>query len=468
MQGGGIENMEELIYTKDNKVVILGLGYVGLPLAIAMAERQFNVIGIEIREEVVRSINNGIPHFYEPTMQERLQKVVKEGCLRAFNTIPDDCDADVFIITVGTPLGKDGRVRLDMVVHAITEVAQKMKDNSLIILRSTVKLGTTRNIVKPILDKTNCSYHLAFCPERILEGQALKDLFELPQIVAGSSEEAMIRAERIFQRLTPTVIKVRSLETAEMIKLVDNTWRDVRFGYANEIAKICDVVGANAFEVINAGRKEYPRTDVALPGLVGGPCLSKDSYILQESVEALDISLDIIMSARKTNELQPAESVEFITKMIEKIGGFPKRLKIALLGLAFKGKPATDDLRGTMAVPVLEELRKKFDNAEFFSFDAIVSSTDVHSLGINYADSLEKALAETHLALILNNHPIFENYSVARLTYLMAKPAIVYDFWNTMDVYIPSFTDNVFYISVGSHKLCETIIETKLCQRKNI
>src|SRR5262249_12908678 len=154
--------------------------------------------------------------------------------------------ATVYIITVGTPLDDKGRVRLDMIENTAAEVANHMKRGDLIILRSTVKIGTTSNVVYPILKNAGVDFEVAFCPERTLEGQALKELRELPQIVGGKTVKTAVRASQIFQFLTPTVVRVGTVEAAEMIKLIDNASRDVHFAFSNEVARLCDKGGISA------------------------------------------------------------------------------------------------------------------------------------------------------------------------------------------------------------------------------
>ena len=250
----------------DRSVCVLGLGYVGLTLAATMASVGFRVWGIEIRPQVVADLRKGRPHFHEPGLQDHLSRTVESGALTVHESIPADCDATVYIITVGTPLGPNGRARLDMIEHTAREVAGAMPPNALVVLRSTVRLGTTRNVVAPILEATGRAYDLAFCPERTLEGSALKELRTLPQIVGGATLQATVRASQLFQFITVTTIRVANLETAETIKLVDNTQRDVHFAFSNEVARICDAIGVSAAEVINAGKLGYPAHQPAAAG----------------------------------------------------------------------------------------------------------------------------------------------------------------------------------------------------------
>ena len=267
------------------RVVVVGLGYVGLTLAVALAQRGLQVVGLERRAEVVDMTNRGQPHFSEAGLAKALASVVESGHLVACTVLDPAARADYYIITVGTPLIAGTTMpRLDMIEAASREVAEHMGEGASVILRSTVKLGTTRQVVRPILAASGKQFHLSMCPERTLEGAAMQELAVLPQVVSGETPRAADLAAGLFSRLTSTIMRVSSLEAAEMIKLIDNTSRDVRFAFANEVARACDAAGINAGEVIRVGKFGYPRTDVALPGLVGGPCLEKDPHILMASL----------------------------------------------------------------------------------------------------------------------------------------------------------------------------------------
>jgi len=443
--------MTELACFQDRQVCVLGLGYVGLTLAVAMADVGFKVLGVEIRDEVLTLLNKGEAHFHEPGLQERLRRVIRSGHLQCAKRIPDSWSGSVFIITVGTPLDTQGRSRLDMVQNVAREVAARMNNESLVIMRSTVKLGTTRKVVWPLLATNGKQFDLAFCPERTLEGKALTELRQLPQIVGGMTSQAAVRASQLFQFITPTVVRVSNLETAEMIKLIDNAQRDVAFAYANEVARACDAIGVSAAEVIQAGKLGYPRTNLPMPGPVGGPCLEKDSHILAEGLRDLGVEPEITMAARRTNENQPGEVVAYLRSYTDALSGFSMKPVITLMGIAFKGQPATDDLRGTMARPVFARLRDSYPIAEFRGFDAVASANDIKGFGLSPTSSLQQAFKGASLVLILNNHPVFSAMDIEELAKEMQAPGLIYDFWNcfkTADLHLPV---GISYIALGSH-----------------
>jgi UDP-N-acetyl-D-mannosaminuronic acid dehydrogenase len=437
---------------KDRTVCILGLGFVGLTLAAIMAEAGFHIVGVEIREDVLKKLEAGIAHFYEPGLTDAMLRAVKNGRLELHNAIPTDCGATVYVITVGTPLGPEGRVNLDSVTRIACQIAERVKDGDMVILRSTVKIGTTECLVRPIVAKSGKDFQIAFCPERTIEGQALDELRYLPQIIGAADHDAVTRAAQLFNFITPTVIRVSNAETAELIKLVDNGRRDLLFGYANEVARICDTIGISAAEVIRSGRFGYTRTDLPMPGPVGGPCLSKDPHILVESVEQFGIYPEITIAARLVNERQPSELVEYIRKCAAATAKFPAAPRIALLGIAFKGRPPTDDVRGTMAIPIHRALVKAFPNASIVVHDPIVNAETLRSLEMMPIDSVANAFAETSVALILNNHATYATMAIETLMQNMARPALVYDCWNNFVDWPIQVPSGIRYVALGSHR----------------
>lgn len=433
----------------DKSVCIIGLGYVGLTLATAMADVGFNVLGVEIRDNVLKLLQQGQAHFHEPGLEEKMQHCINQGRLTFCKEIPASWLGSVYIITVGTPLGQNGRSRLDMIEHAADEVARRLKPNDIIIMRSTVKLGTTQEVVKPILEKQKVPFDLAFCPERTLEGKALHEIRALPQIVGGITLASSVRAAQIFQFLTPTVVRVSSVETAELIKLIDNAQRDVHFAYANEVAMIADAIGVSAKEVIEAGKLGYPRTNLPMPGPVGGPCLEKDPYILAEGLEKYNLKPQITMQARKLNEELPKYIAQQILHTFKSHHNQTPR-KITLMGIAFKGQPATDDLRGTMAKPIFAAIKDIYPEAKYCGYDAVVQADAIADFGLTPCASLEEAFKGSDIILILNNHPVFFNMPLQMLAKTLAPKSIIYDCWNSFTASNLELPHGVIYASLGS------------------
>jgi nucleotide sugar dehydrogenase len=326
-----------------------------------------------------------------------------------------------------------------------------MIGGSLVIGRSTLMIGTMDKIVKPIQDKSKKVYDLAFCPERTLEGKALEELKYLPQIIGSNSIKSSNRAAQIFQFLTPTIIKVSSLKAAETIKLIDNVSRDVNFAFANEVATICDEIGINAYEVISAGKQGYPRTNIPLPGPVGGPCLSKDPYILIQSLSMREFKPKITISARETNEKISEYTSKVVLNHVKKFKNkYDSKLKISLLGLAFKGRPETDDLRGTTAIPIFNTLKDKFPGADFYGWDKLVNDNKIIKLGLIPLKSLDEAFENSDVVIILNNHKDFSNISLIHKSRKMNAYGLIYDLWNHFSNKKHNLENNVVYNALGN------------------
>ncbi len=434
-----------------HSVCVVGLGYVGLTLSTALADARISVLGLEKRDDVVELTNKGKPHFSENGMPEVLADVTKNGYLKAVKSLEKYDACDIYIITVGTPLDLSGKARLDFIEAATKQVAEHMENGALVILRSTVKVGTARNVVMPLLKASGKVFDLAMCPERTLEGNALHEIKNIPQVVGADTTQAMQRATDLFYRLTHTVVKLDSLEAAEILKLVDNTYRDVQFAFANEVARVCEGFGVNACEIIKGGKLGYSRTNVALPGLVGGPCLEKDPHILWQSANEIGLDLQITRASRAVNENQPSETVDFIYKeYITRFG--QKQPVIAMLGMAFKGIPATDDLRGSMSLKVLMALRQKFDDAEYRLYDFVVSKSQMQQMISNCTvfETFEETIKKSDIVIIANNHPDFRKYSPSVMIGRMNSGGFIYDYWNHFSSKLPAEIKPRSYFSVGN------------------
>ena len=434
----------------DANVCIVGLGFVGLTLAVVLGSVGFHVDGVEISEEVRTHLSGGRAHFHEPGLDNRLARLLSEGRLRISASIPVDTPATVFIVTVGTPLGDNGRVRLDMIERAAQSIRERLKPGDMVVLRSTVRLGVTRSVVMPVLDAAGVPYDIAFCPERTVEGQAMAELRLLPQVVGAFNVHARIRATRLFNFLTPTVVQVGSLEVAEMVKLMDNTYRDISFAFANELAQMCDAAGLNAVDVIKAGNLGYQRTNVPMPGPVGGPCLGKDPHILAEAMESFGFRPELTLTGRRIHEGLADWSAKIIRDAAKAMPGMPDDPVIAVMGLAFKGRPPTDDLRGTPAVAVLAALRQMFPCATFRGFDAMVTPEKIRQVfAIEPISTIQEAMLAANIVVIANNHPVFAPMPIESLADGMASPGIIYDFWNHFLADEMMLRPGVRYIGLG-------------------
>jgi nucleotide sugar dehydrogenase len=415
----------------DRSVCMIGMGYVGLTLAVAMAEVGFRVHGVEINSDTVASIRAGRAPFKETGLDQRLSPQVATGVLTASQDWPAPGACNVYIVTVGTPLASGDKVtNLDSIRAVTRRLAQNLRPGNMVILRSTVRVGVSRQIVKAVLDETGIPYDLAFCPERTLEGKALQELRTLPQIVGGVNHASSVRAAQVFNYLTPTTIRVSDLETAEMIKLINNTQRDLMFAFANEVAEICDSIGVSAPEVIEAGNMGYPRGGMPLPGPVGGPCLEKDPYILAEGVPGFGADARLTMLGRQVNEALPARAAAAVAEEVATRIPRERVAKGVIMGVAFKGRPETSDLRGTLAIPLIAELKKHYPRAELVAYDPAVPDEDIRALGVSPVATADEAFRDAAFVVYQNNNVAFSRLNLAMLSQLMQQDGVIYDMWN--------------------------------------
>lgn len=435
------------------KIAVMGMGYVGLTLAVVLAKNGFKVYGIEINKEIVENLKKGIPHFHEKRLDSFLRHQLMLGNLKICDSLPNE-KIDVYIICVATPLKKESKTpNIDYVGNVLVNVANHMKQISLIILRSTVPVGTARNVVLPLLEKQSGlkageDFLLAVAPERTAEGRAIVELETNPQIIGGLDEKSVRLASDLFRKIVPTVINASSLEAAEMIKILDNTYRDVRFAYANEIAMVCEKLHLDATELINAANTHYPRNNIPVPSPgVGGACLSKDPYLLIGLAKEVGDGAKLIEECRGINEYIPIQIVQRIKAKLEEFNKDIKNVKIFIVGFAFKGEPETSDMRESTTLWFLQELKRYASN--IYGFDPVVDKEELKQLDINVCDTIQEGFSNADVILFLNNHKSYLDLDPFEICSKMNKPAIFYDAWRMFEKRLFDDIDGVCYMGVG-------------------
>jgi len=431
------------------KVCIIGMGYVGLTLAVAMSDVGYNVIGIETNNSILDCLKNKEAHFSEVGLNEKLRQVIEDKKFTFSNNLSDAASATTYIITVGTPVLQDKSTNFASIDGVCNGLKNILKDGDLVILRSTIQVGTTENFVKPILDQSNCKYHLAFCPERTLEGKALLELSELPQIIGAIDEESSKRANQLFSLLSQEIVNVPSVKTAELVKLANNTFRDYTFAFANELAQVSDALGVSAVEVIHAANHNYPRCQLPIPGPVGGPCLEKDPYILASSLEGTGTSAQLALLGRKVNEQLP---VWTIRALLEKFALKSKReaRSISICGLAFKGRPETSDLRGSLAFAMVEHILEILPEAKIRGWDPVSPYEETKSLGIDICETFEDACVGADIVLFQNNHVFFQGEHIEKEISTLSENGLVFDYWGNKYNRFKSLPNEIEYLTLGS------------------
>jgi UDP-N-acetyl-D-mannosaminuronic acid dehydrogenase len=430
-------------------VGIIGLGYVGLTLAVALASRGVKVYGAEKNEQLKEQLRQGKPHFFERGLDLMLKRELANNTFRIVDKIPDYCD--IYVPCVSTPFDKI-RNEPDLTVFrgAANELKESLSKGSLVINRSTVPVGATRKIMLPILEETGMKcgidFGLAYAPERTLEGKAMEELFSNSQIIGGHDEMSAVRAAGLFRIITPTIVNVSSLETAEIIKLLDNSYRDVTFGFANEFATVCEDLGLDAIEVIKSANIHYPRNRIPVPSPgVGGTCLTKDGRILMHSSPNKEMAF--IPAARKINEYIPARMVDRIFKKMDELGMDTQNARFFLCGFAFKGDPETDDLRDSTCLWFLDELKKRTSN--IVGFDPVVENYKIEEKGVRMVDDLKEGFHEADVVVVLNNHKMYNSLDLSEYAKKMKSPGIIFDSWRKFELPHDLAKRGIHHMSIG-------------------
>jgi UDP-N-acetyl-D-mannosaminuronic acid dehydrogenase len=433
---------------ENSPLCLIGLGYVGLPLALRFVDAGFEVWGIEKNDQVRENLLDGIPHVHEPGMPAHLRAALKTGRFHLSSDIPADVHFRSFIISVGTPLMPDGSVNFSGVRSTTQQIVDVARPGALVMLRSTVAVGTTREVVRPMLDQIP-GLELAFCPERTLQGRAFDELRTLPQIVAGENTKVRARASRMFHAITPCVVEVSSLEVAEIVKLTANAFRDVTFAFANEAARLCDAVGVSATEVVQAGGLGYPRGTMPRPGPVGGSCLTKDPAILASSFHSYGLGTpEVVDAARRANERIPTDAVKLIAEALDEFS-FTGQPTATVLGIAFKGSPETGDVRGSQSVELMSALSDRYPGIGIRSHDRVSTPADHAMLGYQQCESVVDAVCNAHILVIGNDHPSYAALDLAEVVKGMAQPAVVYDLWGLHKAHASRLPARVGYFAPG-------------------
>jgi UDP-N-acetyl-D-mannosaminuronic acid dehydrogenase len=411
-----------------NTIGVVGLGYVGLTLAVTLARKGFTVHGVDASPAVLDALGQGRPHLFEPGVEEGVRAFLGER-LHVAAELPRD-GIDAAIICVSTPVGADHTPELGNLRAAARHVGERSGPGTLVIVRSTVPVGASRAVVLPELAARWSRPRLAFAPERTIQGQALRELEELPQVVGGLDADSTQAASELFARVTRRVVPVSSLEAAELVKLVNNCHTDLIYSYGNEVAMMAESWRLDPLEVIRAANLEYPRPDLARPGFVGGACLSKDPYILVSAARAAGYTPWLVGQARGLNERMPAHVAERLVALIRRARGRAEGARLSVLGWAYKGWPPTDDMRGTPVVSMLPLLRAA--GLALRGHDYLVAPEVIRGLGAEPV-SPEEAFDGADAVLVITNHPEYAKLDLGALLPKLRRPAVLYDCWRILD-----------------------------------
>lgn len=422
----------------DKKICVVGLGYIGLPLAVTLAEHGYLVSGYDTDKRIISMTNMGQAHISEPGVQEALAAAIAKGRLKA-TSVPEK--ADIFVVAVPTPFlqNKEGRLIPDLsyVESAIFAIAPFLEPNNVIIIESTAPVGTTEKVnqwvksARPDLDQDLSSSRkldvgLAYCPERILPGNALSELRTNDRVIGGLTPTCAEEAKAMYEAFVLGDCCLTDARTAEMVKLTENASRDVQIAFANELSIICDELNINVWELISLANR-HPRVDILQPGPgVGGHCIAVDPWFI---VDRSPQQANLIRKAREINDSKPEWVVQKVLSAINAVAEQnPSKslsdITVACLGLAFKANVA--DLRESPALAITQKVNKLHDgpviavepnivelppdcNFELTTLEKVMSSSDVIVLLVDHQEF--KAISPPSRSMVVDTRGLWSSRS---------------------------------------------------------
>jgi UDP-N-acetyl-D-mannosaminuronic acid dehydrogenase len=402
-------------------VSVLGLGYIGLPTAAILASKAVTVVGVDVNQKTVDTINQGKIHIVEPGLDVLVKSAVQNKYLKAV-TRPEK--ADVFIIAVPTPLKSNNLADLSYIKTAAKLIAPVLERGNLVILESTSPVNTTEKLIEwmreersdvsfPIFkdDEFAADIAVAHCPERVLPGNVIRELVKNDRIIGGVSAACAQRALKLYNIFVEADCLITDCRTAELSKLVENSFRDVNIAFANELSLICDKLGINVWNLIELANR-HPRVNILQPGPgVGGHCIAVDPWFIVESSPEEAI---LIRTARLVNDSKPSFVLDKVNKAVKTTRKNISELSIACLGLAFK--PNIDDLRESPALSISQMIASMGFSSTFL-VEPNINCIPNHFIGKDFRlVDLEKAIYAADIVVLLVDHTPFKSMDLSLLT----------------------------------------------------
>lgn len=392
---------------QNKKICVIGLGYIGLPTAALLANRGYDVHGVDVVKSTVNTINQGKIHIVEPELDTFVKSAVNSGKLKA-SLKPDF--ADIFIIAVPTPFHEGYVPNVDYVVSATKSIAPFVKPENIVILESTSPVGTTELVEKTLKEENidTSKLYIAHCPERVLPGKIMKELVQNDRIVGGLTQKATEKTVEFYNTFVSGEVLSTDARTAEMAKLTENSFRDTNIAFANELSMLCDKFNINVWELISLANR-HPRVNILQPGAgVGGHCIAVDPWFI---VHAGGETAKMIKTAREVNTYKTEWVIEKIKNAALKFENENgKKAKIACMGLAFK--PDIDDLRESPALYIAKRLTDELKNVVCVEPN-IPLDTQLSTLNSKLKlENLEDTLATSDLQVFLVAHKEFKKLDI--------------------------------------------------------
>lgn len=373
-------------------ICVIGLGYIGLPTATMLSLYGHKVVGVDTNKEVIKKLNDGTLMIEEYNLEQLTNYAVKEGKLVG-STIPRE--ADVFIIAVPTPIKEDKSADMKYVISATKSILKYLKVGNVVVLESTSPVGTTEEVIKPIIEesgfKVGSEIFLGYSPERVIPGNIVYELKNNDRVIGGVNEKSAKEIEKIYKTIVDGNIYLTDCKTAEICKLMENTYRDVNIALANELMLICDKLGINAWEVIEYSNK-HPRVNLHMPGPgVGGHCLAVDPWFIVEKEPHVS---KIIKSSRQLNDFMPT----YVYESVDKLLNDKKYKNVTILGITYKAN--IDDIRESPIIKLIDLLLE--NNYTVKVFDPFVKDFYLNE------NNIISACKESDLLILGVNHDCFK------------------------------------------------------------
>ncbi len=345
-------DLQRLIENEEARLAVIGLGYVGLPVACEFAQAGFDTLGIDLQVEKVEMINAGVSPIEgsEPGLNDLLARVTGSDQLRATTDYSELRDRDVVLICVETPVDENYIPQYGALRVVLHDLAVVLKSGALVVVELTISPGTMNNLVKPLLEDAsgkicNRDFYLGHCPERVMPGKLLANLRQVSRVVGGMTPETAETMLALYRHIVQADLDPADCVTAELVKTVENAYRDVQIAFANEVALICEQAGGNAWIVRDLVNKS-PGRQMHLPGAgVGGHCIPKDPWLLVHAVQGTGLRLGLIPAARGVNDQMPKHIAEMLRRALEEAGPGLKGARILILGYAYLEE--SDDTRNS-------------------------------------------------------------------------------------------------------------------------
>ena len=415
-------------------ISIIGFGHIGSVIGSVIASKDHHIFGIDKNLSLINSFKDARNPISEPNLQKLITKKINSNFLQLTNSFEPIYKSEVVIITVGTPLSENNSADLKYLSETCIDIEPYIQDGQLIIVKSTIPPGTTREVVYKILSKNKKNIDVVFSPERLAEGNAINEFKTLPIVIGGISRQASNRASKFWKdTIGIETIIVNSVETSELVKLANNAWIDLNIGLANDLARLSDSLEYNIdiIEVINAAntlKKGSSNVNILSPSSgVGGYCLTKDPWFLYALGNNKGIELNTIKAGRISNDEMPRHSAQKIINFFYNKGYKNKdlsKIKIALLGVSFKSN--SGDIRFTPVIPFIKFLEEAgFKNISFF--DPLITEKDLKQITIKRNTNILDSISEAECIAFMTSHDEIYNLKIEDLASKCREEALVFD-----------------------------------------